>query len=409
MTNRVTCAPPVLVAAALLATGGCGGDERPSGLPAFAEWEVNGGFRMGDLDHPDYAFGEVGAIAVGADGSLFTAHPRERRIRVWTERAEPVRIIGGPGDGPGEFTALGQIGFSDGNLWAMDSRAYRVTWFAPGGEVLQTVPLSVDTRAPRSDPAMGRPFPTHALGDGTYFGRQSGVLPQMVDRDSTLLRMLHLDDHASVLHTLLEHPFRSRDGMAVPRPGGEGWLYGYQPFSDQPLTAVDPSLGALLVVDRSAHTGIGPAVYRLTTLSMTGDTLLHRELMYEPQPIGSDVVERVVDALTRQWKGQAPAGVDENVLAGLAREALYVPEYYPPISAAALGMDGSIWLRSAHSETARIPWMIFDSEGQPLARVSLSTSFQPRAVKRDVAWGVSTDNQGVPYVVRYDVGPPESG
>lgn len=394
--------------ALLLLVSACdagGGDDGP---PAFADWTVNDGLRMGDLEHPDYSFGSVGAIAVAPDGAFYTAHPQEQQIRVWTRSGEPIRILGGAGEGPGEFMGLGEIGFAGDRLWAMDGRLNRVTWFDLDGELIDTESFTRERGATADDPAMGPAYPTHRLADGTFFGRQSGVLPQVMDRDSTLTRYLHLDDQSAVLHSLVTYGFRRRDGMAVPSPTGSGWLYGYQSFADAPLVAVSPARGEALLVERPVYTGEGRATYRLTRLSMSGDTVLQREVEYEPLPVGQDVVERVVDALVAQWGNQLrDSGVDESTLQELARGALFVPEFYPPISAAGLGEDGSIWVRDAYSETGRIPWKVFDAEGLPVAQVPVSTSFQFRVGWRDELWGVTTDNRGVPYVARYEVGPEE--
>jgi hypothetical protein len=301
---------------------------------------------------------------------------------------------------------LGEIGVDGDRLWAMDGRLNRVTWFSLGGELIDTESFTRERGARAEDPAMGPAYPTHRLSNGTFFGRQSGVLPQMMDRDSTLTRFLHLDDQGVVLDPLITYGFRRTDGMAVPSPTGSGWLYGFQSFSDAPLVSVSPARGEVLLVERPVHSGEGPATYRLTRLSMTGDTVLQREVEYEPVPVGSDVVERVLDALVAQWSNQLQgSGVDESTLEELARGALFVPDYYPPVSAAGLGEDGSMWVRDAYSETGRIPWMVFDAEGRPVAQVPVSTSFQFRIGWLNELWGVVADNRGVPYVSRYEVGP----
>ncbi len=389
-----------------LVNSGC---ESSAGGPeptTMEEWSTAGGLRFGDLDDPDYSFGVMGAIAVASDGSMFTAHPREGEIREWTVDGKPAGKLGGRGQGPGEFTGLGDIGLSGDTLWAMDRRTQRVTYFDPEGKVARTVPLTVDTRGQTSDPTLGNPRPSDPLPDGTFYGQQSGILPQMAGRDTTFILHLHLDARSRVLDTVLAQPILRRDRMAVqPAPGSRRWLYGSQPFAGSPLTSFEPGQQAVVVVDRRTHQGQGLASFSVTKVSMTGDTIFRREIPYVPEPVDQETVDRVVDADVRQWLAQQrPDGdLDQSRLEELARGALYVPTYYPPVSFVVMGRDGTIWLRDERPTSAEIGWTVLDSDGRPLARIRLSTIFQMKVADRDAVWGLTSDRAGVSYVIRYDL------
>lgn len=410
----VSLASACLASVSLLLTlSACDLAQSSSALPEFEEWTIAGGLRLGDLDDPIYAFGTVGAIVVAEDGTLYSAHPREARIRAWSAEGQPLGMFGGPGQGPGEFRSLGEIGIQGDSLWAMDTRNSRVTWFGLGdealGEVLGTIAVPVQPRTPDSDPFAGRVFATHLLPDGSYFGRQSGLLPQMAECDSTLIRSYHLAATSEVLHTLNTTAFLLHHGMAVPNPGGEGWLYGSQPFADQALTYFEPSSQQLLIVDRPVYQGEGEARFTVTRLSANGDTLLHRSIPYTPEPLPETLVEQVLERLTAQWKTQlGTAAPGDDDMERMARGALFTPGWFPPVAAAGLGPDGTIWLRVPYSGSGRVPWMIFDADGDAVARVPLATSFEFRGGDATTAWGVTTDNQGTPYVTLYRVGPEES-
>lgn len=73
----------------------------------YAEWTVESALRIGDPDDPAFAFDFVGDLAVGSDGTIFTAHPRESLIRRWTPDGAAAGRIGGPGEGAGEFSTTG--------------------------------------------------------------------------------------------------------------------------------------------------------------------------------------------------------------------------------------------------------------------------------------------------------------
>lgn len=49
---------------------------------------------------------EVTVVMVSSHDTLLVAQPRDRLIRVFSKEGRPIRIIGRPGSGPGEFTAI---------------------------------------------------------------------------------------------------------------------------------------------------------------------------------------------------------------------------------------------------------------------------------------------------------------
>ena len=98
---------------------------------------------------------------------------------------------------------IGEIGLEGDTLWVMDMASHRVTRYDLDGDLVGSSPLSIDPRGQRSDPTLGRPRPSHPLGDGTFYGRQSGVIPQISGRDSTPVLHLRLDDGGAVLDTAL--------------------------------------------------------------------------------------------------------------------------------------------------------------------------------------------------------------
>ena len=373
--------------------------------PRWADWSRQGGLRIGHLDEPGYAFGPVGSMAVAPDGSVITAHPRDLEIRVWTQEGKPAGMVGRAGQGPGEYRRIGEIGLEGDTLWVMDMASHRVTRYDLDGDLVGSSPLSIDPRGQRSDPTLGRPRPSHPLGDGTFYGRQSGVIPQISGRDSTPVLHLRLDDGGAVLDTALVVHTRPRDVMAVPGQGGS-WLYGYQPFSDRRIAGFGLSSETLVVVDQPTPEPGAGATFRVTRISMTGDTLLQQDIPYEPRAVEADEVDRVVTSLVRRWKAQpAGSGIADAELERKARKALFVPASHPPIAAVVPGRDGKIWLLKTRREGSEAWWSVLDGEGRPLACVLLPINFRMRVAEREHVWGVSSGGWGVPYITRYDLGP----
>ncbi len=373
----------------------------------YADWTATEELRLGSLDDSVYSFAPIGAVAVGPDRTMYTAHPQERLIRRWSVDGAPDGTIGGRGQGPGEFASIGAIGFTGDSLWAMDLQGQRVTYFDLTGTVLGTTPLEIDTRAQLQDLNAGRPYPLSVLPDGTFYGRQAGLIPQIAGTDSTRILHLHLDATSAILDTLFVQVVHRRDALAVQSPTSGGWLMGAQPYADAPVASAEPSLQALLVAERPSYTGNGTPTFRVTRISMSGDTVFHRTLPYDAEALPAEIVDRVIAGMVNRWEAQESDGEPASAaaLTRLARDALYAPAWYPPFSAVVLGRDGTIWLRGAHATGGRIIWTVLDAEGHPAGRVDLPASLRVLVATRDRVWGVQSDRLGVSYLSRFSVGP----
>jgi hypothetical protein len=87
----------------------------------------------------------------------------------------------------------------------------------------------------------------------------------------------------------------------------------------------------------------------------------------------------------------------------LAEASLYRPAFKPPVTNMVLGKDGSIWLMQQPDREGRVPWLVLDSEGQAIRAVQLPSRTVLHVVDPPHVWGSTTDELGVPYVVRYRV------
>jgi beta-lactamase regulating signal transducer with metallopeptidase domain len=97
-------------------------------------------------DAPDYAFGEVEAIAVGLDGAIFVADwaERRRRVRMYDADGEFVKTVGGVGKGDGEFTHItGMLVTPTGELAIYDVFNKRISLYDANGTFLRSMPSRV--------------------------------------------------------------------------------------------------------------------------------------------------------------------------------------------------------------------------------------------------------------------------
>ncbi len=91
-------------------------------------------FRIGSLDGPGDAFGQITGVALGRTNRLYVADDLNHDVRVFDFEGQLVRVIGRQGDGPGEFQSPWTIALDDtDSLIVWDQRLARFSIFDPEG------------------------------------------------------------------------------------------------------------------------------------------------------------------------------------------------------------------------------------------------------------------------------------
>jgi hypothetical protein len=78
--------------------------------------------------------------------------------------------------------------------------------------------------------------------------------------------------------------------------------------------------------------------------------------------------------------------------------------YETPIETIVTGRDGTIWLQRGSFAKQQAEWIAFDSALDPVGTVTLPTTVRVLYVSRTAVWASATDEDDIPYVVRYRVG-----
>ena len=78
---------------------------------------------IGELDGPDeYLFGNISSIAVDDEHTVYVFDGQAREVRVFDSGGTYIRTLGGPGEGPGEFSRVEAIAvLPDGRLVVRDA------------------------------------------------------------------------------------------------------------------------------------------------------------------------------------------------------------------------------------------------------------------------------------------------
>lgn len=400
--SRLRLALPTIVTAICLSA--CDGSESSIAPFGHESWSLGEPtVRIGSVDDPEYAFQSVVALAMSPNGILHSLHRGEATIRQWSQEGRPAGVLGGKGEGPGEFNAPGSLGFFGDTLWVMDRRAYRVSYFNQDGTFLGSVTPRVDMSRDPENPNASVPRPSRPLRDGTVYGVAPAWSNAIARGQLSEAKHVHMDAGGKHLGTVWVQPYRPSDILALLRE--TGGTFGRQPFADNPLFQIS-SEGFLLVLDRRVFTGSGSPAIRLIKIAITGDTLLSKVLPYTPEPLSRIKINSATHAQAEgmfEFMQRGSPDLSLEKLEADLREATYSPDYMPAVRSMMTAQDGSIWLQRFSPAEEGLEWWVLDPDGQPLATATTPEGFRVLLVTQEAVWGIETDELDVNYIVGYDL------
>lgn len=390
-----------LLAPLLLGPGGCGDPGGGSGArvridtvagvvrvsnEGTGRWGPDAAWRLGEPAlrlgtvegaGPE-AFGEIVAVAVGSDGSVYVADGQALEIRGFDAGGRHLFTAGGEGEGPGELRALdGLVVEAGGTIAARDPRLARASRFSAAGAFLTSFRLD-------------RPYLIFSDGT-TWWGDREGrlfdrvLLPSGPGEPGRLAVFRYGPDGGGPdTVAVVESPgttvLATRDGRPVASLP--------VPFSPRPFAAVGPE----------GRVGWGTGgEYRIGVAGVSGDTLRWFGRAVEPEPVRPAEREAAVADLRER--------VEE--LVGDARIGeVEVPSHRPAASRLAVDAAGRWWVgrwrgeRSPDDPTAHLPagYDVFDPEGRFLGTVE-TPPILITWIGEDRVAGIETDELGVDRAV----------
>ncbi len=192
--------------------------------PRFAQLD-SAPLVIGALDGEDaYTFSSIKDLRGLPGGRVLVAEASAREIRIFDSAGTHLTSLGGPGEGPGEFSNLtGVAGISGDTVWAWDVRNQRLSSFLLTGEYLD----AITWQGPPPDHISA----LHRLGDGSFvaMSRWRPGNPSvdsydlMVVRDTFVLR--HLGSDLTDLDTIsvTAGPESLRENLIQPGSGNLGF------------------------------------------------------------------------------------------------------------------------------------------------------------------------------------------
>lgn len=355
-------------------------------------WRLVEELRIGAVDGPR-ALSGIEDLTLGPDGAeIYVALPEENTIRVFSaSTGEFIRSIGRPGEGPGEFRMLTNIGWAGDSLYATDFALQRFSLFSTLGDHHHTeavhpplLPGSRLSSIPRAAVRGGavvlqERLPVQRLADGSItsspwarFDRVDSSISIVATRDLRDVRTAVSLEGQRMHTTLLQQPLSTRNFLAI-----------------------HPDGGSLIIVDQPAGRD-PPGTYTVTRIRADGERMYSRRIRYRPVP----VTREYADSLYAAEALVLAHGMEDGRAMETARKHLIVPETFPPVSGVIHARDDAVWLRRIVGASGAARWLVLDGEGRMKSSVPAPAELRIMFADESQVWGVLHDALDVPYVVK---------
>ena len=344
-----------------------------------------------------YMLGSIRSLAVAPDGRIYAMDQRPIGLREYAPDGTFIRMVGGEGEGPGEFKQPdgGLAVLSDGRVAVRDPGNSRLSLFSPEGEFLDSWQIR------------------GGFNTGQRMAR---------DHEDNLWTTVLLDPEASVFDWrmgLAQYDSEGTVGDTLPEPD---WDYDPPTISGQ---ADGSSSISPVPFSPDEHWAMSPLGYIVAGVSDAYSFTLFRrdaapvriESATAPVRVASGEASYARDRATRNMTSNYP---------GWRWNGPDVPDEKPAYRGLYVGEEGRIWVwlsgegyevdnpdfDPAEQDSPRTIWReraafdVFEPDGQFLGRVAVPDDFSRYPVPifdGERVWAVTADELGVQRIVRYSI------
>jgi len=335
-------------------------------------WRIDEELRIGSIEGtgPDL-FGQISALEVDEYGRIYVFEGQAQELRVFDSSGSFVRTIGREGGGPGEFKqGIGMAWAPDGNLWVIDPGNVRISVFDTSGEYLT---MNRIQGGYVMMPWRGR------------FDRAGRFYHYGLDLDAeagSRFVMVQFDSALNSLDTLRIPPAPDTHYFELQSEGG--FMRAGVPFS----------AGISWTLSRAAHLWFAnTGEYRIFKRTMEGDTALIVSREFEPIPVTAAEIDTAIISL--DWFTRQGGKIDRSKF----------PSVKPALATMYVDDENQLWVVPVAQTTAdrgrRLD--VFESAGRYLGRINLPFRLSSGPLplfRQGFLYGVTSDEFGVPYVIR---------
>lgn len=359
----------------------------PAGLPAWSA-EPEPILSIGSLDGVDDALYRVTGVDRLSDGSWVTASRGLSEIRLFDQDGAFLRAIGGPGEGPGEFTGLANVFVLPGDsILAWDLSRRRATVFGPRHEIVREfTPAAPEGGSPAS-PVAVLDEGTLLLDGGSVFGGD-----EEGPTDGDLIR--------PETRTLLAD-MSGAQGPALDRmPGAEMWMVANEQFvsvRSVPFAKASRADGGA----GRTFTGITDRA-ELRVWNLDGEEVERWRVDVEPPVVGDEDWTRARHAELASIEDPEQRRTTADFYDEVPR-----PERHPAWTDLVVSTEGGPWLQRFAAPGVDEPalWWVFDETGAVERVVRLPAGLDVMWIRGDTVAGIERDELDVEYLRVYRVVP----
>lgn len=182
-------------------------------------------------------------------------------------------------------------------------------------------------------------------------------------------------------------------------------VFAYEPFASSPLLAFAADGSGFAIAEWQEAQ---PGRLAIRRLAHNGRIIFDRALELAVDRVSRGVREEVLRAgveaaspvIERARQGGEIRGSAEE----LVRDALRIPEYYPPARSVLPGIDGTTWIER-HVPGDLPEWLVLDQGGEPVARLTLPRGIRLQQATLSRVWATQLDSLDVPYIVHMRLEP----
>ena len=365
------------------------------------EWTLRRSVTIGQPDHPVYGLSDVGDVLAAGD-LVYILMRLERTIRVFARDGRYVRDLGRGGEGPGELSSPGMMGWrGPETIWVSDMRqGHRFTFIDVATGEAETVSFRVAAAAHREGGTAGL-LGMGVLSEGSFLAapRRSSA-PSVAG--AAVEPIIVADAAGAVRDTLA---LRRIDGgdVAVITAGirSDGRAYRSHPLPATDMVGLAEDGSGAVIVDRRSWTGSGPAEFKVTRVDARGDTLFQRRIAYEPLPVPAGYFDREI---AQSSEGPSAVIVDRREYAEALRAFYERRRYFPPVTSVLVAANHATWL-AGPPERGERRWLVLDPSGSPTGSFRLPADSYIRFATETECWVDELGDFDIPYLVRYDIVP----
>jgi hypothetical protein len=361
------------------------------------QWTLTEELVLGRIDGPEEeVFSNLIGLEADDEGRIYVLDRDINQLRVFASDGTYLRSVGGPGEGPGEFSAANGLEWLPGDsLLVVDQRGNRYSIFSKEGEFARSVPrgLGFFAWAFRGGVAESRVYEISSVRDGderhpAFLGvpvgsgetRETGDPTSSGGEESGQALSQAVD---TILLPVSDAP--PYESFSVRTDRG-GMTMGV-PFAPSSVYHLSNGVGSWKAGLWHGH----GSEFRIFQSVLQGDTLLEIVVDSEPVPVSSQEITEFETSEAASRFREMGGDLD------LGR----IPEYKPFFDGLYRDPDGFLWV-SIPSEPMTVSFAVIDPDGRYLGRLDLSgferTTFVDPVVKNGRLHLVGRDDLGVQYV-----------